>query len=165
MVTDNKDQSGTSAIYLTNETGDTESYIPGVYEIMGNTIVQGNEGGDMVLTNNAFLNIPGDGLGNDAKIQVKLQDQDITRWIIGPYNYEVSGDGFLVTKGEQSLSELFMGSGESAPTDETLPQQTEEQNEQQKERSNLPLILGIGAIAVVLVVAIAMVAILRKKKR
>ena len=166
LVTDNKDRSGSSAIYLTNVNGDTESYIPGVYEVMGNTIVQGNEGGDMVLTDNAFLNVHGDGLGADAKIQVKLQDQDITRWVIGPYNYEVSGDGFLLTRGERSLSELFMGSGESAPVDETQPEQIgEEQNEEQTGKSNLALILGIGAIVVVLVLAVAMIAILRKKKR
>ena len=166
LVTDNKDRSGSSAIYLTNETGDTESYIPGVYEVIGNTTVYGNEGGDMVLTDNAFLNVHGDGLGVDAKIQVKLQDQDITRWVIGPYNYEVSGDGFLLTRGEQSLSELFMGSGESVPVDETQPEQIgEEQNEEQTGKSSLALILGIGAIVVVLVLAVAMIAILHKKKR
>jgi len=164
LVTDNKDQSGTSAIYLTNVTGDTESYIPGVYEVIGGTTVYGNEGGDMVLADNAFLNVHGDGLGADSKIQVKLQDQDITRWVIGPYNYEVSGDGFLLTRGEQSLSELFMGSGESAPAEDTQPQEQPQEQPQQQSKSSLPVIIGIGAIVVVLAIAVILVAALRKKK-
>ena len=162
LVTDNKDQSGTSAIYLTNETGDTESYIPGTYELIGNTTVYGNEGGDMVLVNNAFLNVHGDGLGADSKVQVKLQDQNITRWVIGPYNYEVSGDGFLLTRGEQSLDELFMGSGQSGETEQEQIQENEQQPQQQKK---LGVVLGIGAGAVVLALVLILAVVLGKKSK
>lgn len=159
VVSGNKDKKGGAAIYLDNAGQDTESYMPGVHEIRGNTTVYGNDGGDLVLVNDAFINIHGDGLGADARIQVKLQDSDITRWIIGPYNYEVSGDGFLLTQGEQSFTEMFMGSPKSEAVD------TQEQEQPQEQTgNNLPLIIGGGAAAVVLALVVILVAALRKKK-
>ena len=107
--------------------------------------------------NNAFISIHGDGLGDDSKIQVKTQDEDITRWVVGPYNYEASGDGFLLTKGEQSLSDAFMGSGEASSGE--IPVE-----EQENKQLSLPLIISGGAAVVLLAVALGILAALRKKK-
>ena len=169
VVTGNQDKGGVAAIYLTNMNADTESYIPGVYEIIGNTVVQGNEGGDMVLEDKAFINIPGDGLGADAKIQLKLHDTDITRWIIGPYNYVTSGDGFLLTQGEQSLSQMYA----AAPggNEETQPDSTEPSTEPATEPVDQPAVKGqlIGVIAIVIALVAACVVVvaarMRKKKQ
>ena len=73
---------------------------------------------------------------------------------------EASGDGFLLTKGEQSLSEAFMGSGE---TEQNVPSDEQEQ-EQESKSVSLPLIISGGVAALLLAVALILVAVLRKKK-
>ena len=169
VVTGNKDKRGGAAIYLDNTGYDTESFLPGVYEIKGNTVIHNNQGGDLVLVNNAFVNIPGDGLGEDAKIQVKLQDDDITRWIIGPYDYKKSGDGFLLTRGEGSLQVAFMAAAKQT-------QQPEASQEQQEQAQQMPadsdqqdgsttVWIAMGAAVAAIVIAAVLVAQKKKKKQ
>lgn len=112
VITGNTDKGGSAAVYLDNDGTDNESYLPGVYEIKGNTVIAGNNGGDLVLAGNAFINIHGDGLGDSARIMVRLSDDDLLRWIIGPYDYEKTGDAYLLTRGEASLDAAFLGGAE-----------------------------------------------------
>lgn len=153
VITENTDLGGKYAVCFDNDGQDTESYLPGVYEIKGNTVISGNNGGDLIMINNAFVNIPGDGLGSESRIAVVTQDEDITRWIIGPYDYESTENGFVVTRGEKSMSTAYRADSEQQDT----------QSEENISSPAAGLIIGIVSAAMIL--AVIVVILVKNKKR
>ena len=162
-ITDSANKDTSAAVVLDNAGHDGESYIPSVNQFKGDVIIDGNGNGDLLLLNDAFINIHGDGLGSDARILVYQPDGGITDVIAGPYDYVRNGDIYTITAGQTSLSvaDPVTASAEltdpQEQTDGLAPNEGEEKNP-------LPIILGCAA-AVVLIILAAVIAILLKRRK
>lgn len=161
-ITGSSNKAESAAVVLDNAGADGESYIPSVNQFEGNVIISGNLNGDLMLVNDAFVNIHGDGLGSDAEILVYLPDGGITDTVIGPYDYVRNGDIYTITKGEKSLN---------TPDPVTKPQQEEADGEQtgpvveDDKARNVVLIAFGGVFGLALILAIAAVLVVRKRKK
>ena len=158
----NKDTS--AAVVLDNIGHDGESYIPSVNQFKGDVVIDGNLNGNLVLQNDAFVNIHGEGLGSDAKILVYQPDGGITDVIAGPYDYVRSGDIYTITAGELSLT---------SEDPVTAPEQSEETAEEEEiaptvsdEKARNVVLIAFGIVAAVaLVLIVVAIIVVRKRKK
>lgn len=134
-----------------------------------------NQGGDLYLGKKVPVIFSGDGLGQNAKIHVNMHSGLLTQWVWGSYNYE-GGDGdYIITYGDRSVTDP-----EYADPNEEMPQQTPseeptesadpteaptEGEQEQPEKGNTGLIVGIGAVVAVIAAAAVIIVLAARKKK
>lgn len=164
-VTGNTDQGGNSAVYLTNEDTDHESYMPCVNQLRGTVQIADNQGGDLVLGEYTAVNVHGDGLGAESKILLQLPQGGIQRFVTGPYNFSRQGDMYTLTAGEGSLTDIDpVTEPEQELPEQNTEQPTEPEQPQEKENSGVAVIAAVAA-GVLLVLAAVVLLIVRKSKK
>lgn len=160
-ITGSANKAESAAVVLDNAGHDGESYIPSVNQFKGNVVISGNQNGDLMLLNDAFVNIHGDGLGAEAEILVYNPDGGITDIIAGPYDYVRNGDIYTITSGEDSLHVADPVTKAAEESTEETPVQ--EDTTEATGGVNWILMAVIGAAIVVLIAIIAILAGKRKK--
>ena len=97
--------------------------------------------------------ITGEGLGQDAYVQLKLDSGVVTHRVIGRYHYEGENLAYTLTYGDRSWTEP-----------EALPQeQAEAQSQNAAAAADAWLYAVIGVVALAAIAGVALV-ILKKKK-
>ena len=163
-ISDSANKEGSAAVVLDNAGHDGESYIPSVNQFKGDVIISGNLNGDMMLVNDAFVNIHGDGLGDHAEIKVYQPDGGITDTVIGAYHYVREGDVYTITKGETSLNTpdpVTRVEGEATePSDGIAAPEVSDDK-----AKTIVLIAFGGVFAVAVILAVIAIAVVRKNKK
>lgn len=137
------------AVYKPDSNYDGHSYTASVNKLSGSTIIKDNEGGDLWMGPDVVFAITGDGLGENAYINVTLDSGVLTSRILGAYHYEGGDQVYTITYGDRSMTDP-----------ETLPgTETETGNDG---AGDIILYAGLGVF--VLAVAVVVILLLRKKK-
>ena len=166
-VTKNNSKTG-YAVYIDKGEFDGRSYVLSIMKMSGDMRITDNNGGkgDLFLGQDAKINIGLEGLGKNTLIDLELETGVLTNTIIGAYNYEGGDRFYTVTYGERSMTDLEPIPTEPAEQPEETPA-TEPAVVEQVEGSTsivLPIVLGVAALAIVLVVLIWLVSSKNKKK-
>ena len=97
-----------------------------------------NQGSDVYVAEGAFVNMPAQGLGDNAKVGVTLASGTLTKTVFGSYNFEGKDNTFTLTKGDASLSQMKV-----QPQKQGQPQ------------NSIWMILGVVLVVLVLAVVAA----------
>ena len=160
-ITGNIATNGGHAVHLDDSTYDGQSYFKGTFKMGGDMIIIDNEGGDLYLGVMTAVGALARGYGENTRIGVTLDSGLLTQRIYGAYNYEGSDLNYLITYGNRSLTDPEVP--ETVPV-ETEPGQTEETEPQADTgEDNTVLYLAIGGIAGLIVLAAAVLVIVKKK--
>lgn len=163
-ITGSANKAESAAVVLDNAGIDGESYIPGVNQFKGNVIISDNLNNNLRLINGAFVNIHGDGLGDQAEILVYQPEGGITNSIIGPYHYVRSGDEYTITKGETSLNTFDPET--PVEGEATEPVEGEDSSDvSDGNDKNIVLIAVGGVFALAVILGGVAVAVVRKGKK
>lgn len=145
---------GTYAVYVMNSNYDGHSYTSGHRWLSGNVVILDNQGGNMYMQEGAIMAVLGEGLGEDAHVEIVLEKGYLTKQLQGVYHYELADGIYTVTAGDRSITDPEVYAVEEAP------QKT--QQTQAPDSTNTVLYIAIGVIA--LAVIAAAVLFIRKKK-
>jgi len=147
------------AVYMNDANFDGQSYMASKNKLSGNTIIRDNEGKDLFMGPDVVFAITGEGLGQDAYIELVLAEGYVTHQIQGAFHYEGGNQVYTVTYGNRSIIEPEYDPN-LVPQEET-PDQASKGEEADK--SDIWLYVGVGAVALIVLAAVA-VLILKKKK-
>ena len=143
------------AVWLDSANYDGHSYQANKVKMAGNMIVEKNEGGDLYLGKTTTIAVTEKGLGQDTLVSITIDSGVLTNRVFGAYHYEGGNRVYTITYGDRSMTD--------PEYDPTLAVKTEKPAPQQETRSNDTwLYVGIGAV--VLVIAAIAIVLLKKKK-
>ena len=148
-IKENKASDGVGGLLIDKGDYDGESYNSSIIKMQGNMVIIDNQGkiSDFLLRNGSTVGITINGLGKDTKMKLNTDGANITRVLVGAYNYEKAGEDYLVTYGTEYVLEQ----------DENIPQE---------EKNTNTALIGVGIGAGVLALAgIGFAAIKSKKKK
>ena len=143
---------GKYALYVLGTEFDGRSYISGHRWLKGEVVIRDNQGGNMFMCESAIVAVLGEGLGEDAHVELILEKGYLTKQLQGVYGYELANGIYTVTAGNRSITDPEIYALEEAPQQTQTPKTT-----------NTVLYIAIGAIA--LAASAAMVILISKKKK
>lgn len=144
------------AVYMNDANFDGQSYMASKNKLSGNTVIRDNEGKNLFMGPDVVFAITGEGLGEEAYIELVLAEGYVTHQIQGAFHYEGSDQVYTVTYGDRSVTD---------PEYDASLVKTQEQTQEQTEKSGsdtlLYVLIGVFVLAVIAVAAV----ILAKKKK
>ena len=152
-ITGNVSGNGGYAVYMNDANFDGQSYMASKNKLSGNTIIRDNEGKQLYMGPDVVFAITGEGLGQDAYIELELDSGVITNRIQGLFHYEGGNCLYTVTYGDRSWTEPEI--------DPALVVKTEEKTE--SKGGDVLLYVGIGVVGLAAVAAVVLVALKKKK--
>lgn len=99
-VTNNIATNGAGGIFIDSADYDGESYYSSIIKMDGNMFVYGNNGlhPNMYIKTNSIVNGTALGFGSKAKIGLQIEDEDLSKVLVGKYNSQVVGNEYIITK-------------------------------------------------------------------
>ena len=134
---------------------DGQSYMASKNKLSGNTIIRDNQGKNLYMGPDVVFAITGEGLGEEAYIELVLDSGVVTQRILGAFQYEGGNQEYTITYGTRSVTE--------PEHDPTLNEDQTARQEKEAAVADVWLYVGIGAV--VLAAIAAVVLILGKKKK
>ena len=158
-ITGNRSGGEGYAVYMNDANFDGQSYMASKNKLSGNTIIRDNEGKDLFMGPDVVFAITGEGLGQDAYIELVLAEGYVTHQIQGAFHYEGGNQVYTVTYGNRSIIEPEYDPN-LVPQEETTDQASKGE---EADKSDIWLYVGVGAVALIVLATVA-VLILKKKK-
>lgn len=101
-ISNNSASDGVGGVLIAPADYDGESYYSSIIKMDGNLYIYDNEGKypNMYIFKGSIVNGTDDGLSEDAKIGLSIEEKDLTSVLVGKYDYRKANGEYLITKGD-----------------------------------------------------------------